>query len=1288
MRRHSRSIALASLFILLLTGLAYADDIICGETLTRLIDDRGVEDDLTFTALQGEVVSVTVAAAAGQPFKFDPQWQITDSDGHKVPLANDDTRCGSTEHQCETLRFEASDTYTLSVRDDNHNAAGIYNVTLEAVSATANGALNGPPAQVPACARLNQSGKPDGTQLIERGQLVGGAIDAFGETDTFTFAAAAGDVVTIGLATGGSPADSFDPAWKLFDPNGAIVGGGDQGIVYCTDSCDRGPLPATGIYTIKVYDFGYDGAGDYTLLLQNTAVTTTTTVTTTTETPASTTTTLLPAGTAPIYELAKTLRRPRDLGPAEELGAALAATPDRLIIGSPADETSGPAAGAVFVLSLFGNPGDASYGQLLATLVKPSGPSAKGDRFGAALALIDQSILVGAPGDDTKGEDAGAAYIFGADFRFALRDPLTSPLGAAGGRFGAAVAVLDGQALVGAPGEDGVGRVYLFSAAGGLIQSFDAAKAVAGAVDVQNANAATPRAGDRFGAAIAASGDEIVFGAPADVNNPGRVFLFNSQTGKWRVIASPSPSPGDGFGSAVTFAGNAQIVIGAPGVGKVFVVGQQRGKPAQDAELAPSGGLGAAVAAFGSNQLLVGAPTDGAATGGTALQVQLDNNPSKDEILTKFAKQLPEVGDGYGTAVVAAGSRIAIGSPGDNAGTVDGGAVYVYGPTSTTPEAVFRKRLTPSGFGKALSANATDVVVGAPDDAEGHGAVYRFDTRIPCTPNCPLLGSPVAGPVAGSRFGQAVAVLDGTALVGAPSQDGAQGEASGSAFLVNPTQVGPLLADPEPFPGDQFGFAVAAADNDLLVGAPLLGSTDTGAVFVFDQSDGFPRRVTYRKPTPTAGDFFGAAIAVDGDTVAIGAPFDNTAAQNGGAVYLFRRSTAELLRPDPLVSNAPVARELFGSALAISAQWIVVGAPLQDGNNDAPGKAYVFDRTTLALVRTLDSPSPHPGDRFGAAVAIVGGYVLVGAPYEDSGGATDSGVAYLFEPASGNLAQVFNNPAQNAFDRFGQSLVAGPAGPVIGAPGPSRVYVYQSASGGLTLRNARGITAAASGPRCGNGIVEGAEQCDDGNSIDTDDCRNDCTLQKCCTIDPHAADRCNDFDPCTDDVLDPSGGCRNIDNGTCCTSDASCAGDGTCRLCAGCSLFPWDCCDEGAACILKSPECSDKQCFDAATCECQGGLTCSDGAVPTEISSLFVPACDMLRLEQDGSSDRTPLQVARTAAKEARKMLRKAMRRTREQLSRHAICRKEILTTLRQVRRSIPEGQRMRKCVAQEQSGA
>ncbi len=95
--------------------------------------------------------------------------------------------------------------------------------------------------------------------------------------------------------------------------------------------------------------------------------------------------------------------------------------------------------------------------------------------------------------------------------------------------------------------------------------------------------------------------------------------------------------------------------------------------------------------------------------------------------------------------------------------------------------------------------------------------------------------------------------------------------------------------------------------------------------------------------------------------------------------------------------------------------------------------------------------------------------------------------------------------------------------------------------------------------------------------------------------------------------------------------------------------------------------------------------------MPDEISALFVPACDMLRLEQDGDSDRTPIQVARTSAREARRMLRKAMHKTREETSKHVIskgCRKEIMNTLRQVRRSIPDGQRMRKCVAQEVPGS
>jgi hypothetical protein len=65
MRRHLRPIALLPLFILLLAGMARAGDISCGETLSRAIDDRGIEDDLTFTAQQGEVVSIATASRGG-----------------------------------------------------------------------------------------------------------------------------------------------------------------------------------------------------------------------------------------------------------------------------------------------------------------------------------------------------------------------------------------------------------------------------------------------------------------------------------------------------------------------------------------------------------------------------------------------------------------------------------------------------------------------------------------------------------------------------------------------------------------------------------------------------------------------------------------------------------------------------------------------------------------------------------------------------------------------------------------------------------------------------------------------------------------------------------------------------------------------------------------------------------------------------------------------------------------------------------------------------------------------
>src|SRR5262249_41374395 len=166
----------------------------------------------------------------------------------------------------------------------------------------------------------------------------------------------------------------------------------------------------------------------------------------------------------------------------------------------------------------------------------------------------------------------------------------------------------------------------------------------------------------------------------------------------------------------------------------------------------------------------------------------------------------------------------------------------------------------------------------------------------------------------------------------------------------------------------------------------------------------------------------------------------------------------------------------------------------------------------------------------------------------------------LFDGASGVLIETLPNPAQAAFDHFGAALAAGAPGLLIGAPGPSRVYVFAPTLAGAVTTAAIRVVAPAATARCGNGIVEPGKACDDGNGIDTDDCRNDCSGSYCCTFDPLAASRCDDGDACTEDVLDPVKGCLHVNTGACCTQDTACAGGETCSLCAGCFLYPWDCC--------------------------------------------------------------------------------------------------------------------------------
>jgi cysteine-rich repeat protein len=331
-------------------------------------------------------------------------------------------------------------------------------------------------------------------------------------------------------------------------------------------------------------------------------------------------------------------------------------------------------------------------------------------------------------------------------------------------------------------------------------------------------------------------------------------------------------------------------------------------------------------------------------------------------------------------------------------------------------------------------------------------------------------------------------------------------------------------------------------------------------------------------------------------------------------------------------------------------------------------------------------------------VALLGEQLVVGAPRADDTVA-DAGIVYLFDGATGQLLQTFRDPPQGAFDQFGFTVATGPRTLLVGAPGPSRVYLFDpilpAAGGARRAAIASGPLAATVASECGNGLVEGDEACDDGNAIDTDDCRNDCTRGPCCTLDPVADPNalCDDGNKCTTDKVDPVLGCVYSPSGApgCCEADVDCPG-GTCRVCAGCFIYHWDCCDTGSRCVDgPEPACVGKTCVEAAFCQCEGKLACDEDApVPDDVQALFASACAPLQQllsssTPDGSVTKAELVSARQMTRIARIALRKTVRMARArvragQLS--AQCRKKIVRDIRKLRQAIPRGKRLRRCLA------
>ena len=400
----------------------------------------------------------------------------------------------------------------------------------------------------------------------------------------------------------------------------------------------------------------------------------------------------------------------------DSFGTTVVLDGDYLAVGVPADDgDSGSATGAVYVYKKSGSTW--ALEQEISDRSAGFNHLDLNDKFGSAIALNGVLLAVGAPGDNGQsGADTGAVYVFRRAgtvwlLEQEISDKSTGFMSLLGGdSFGSSVA-LDGVRLaVGSPGDDGdsdydTGAVYIFKRANNNWSLEQEISDQTGGFDKLGSD-------NKFGVSVDMDGAYLAVGAEYDdgASGPytGAVYIFKRTKSLWRLqqeisdqsVGFSNLEAEDYFGNQIDLDG-AYLAVGAPG------------------DNGASGIDTGAVYIFKRTS---------------------DTWALEQEIVDQFKgfTQL-EAQDQFGYAVSLDDSRLAVGAIGDDGFSgQDSGAVYIFKRTGTSwalEQAIVDKvsdfnQLSPSdNLGKSVALDGSSLLVGAPGDDGGSsntGAAYLF----------------------------------------------------------------------------------------------------------------------------------------------------------------------------------------------------------------------------------------------------------------------------------------------------------------------------------------------------------------------------------------------------------------------------------------------------------------------------------------------------------------------------------------------------------------------------------
>ena len=364
--------------------------------------------------------------------------------------------------------------------------------------------------------------------------------------------------------------------------------------------------------------------------------------------------------------------------------------------------------------------------------------------------------------------------------------------------------------------------------------------------------------------------------------------------------------------------------------------------------------------------------------------------------------------DFFGSCTAISNNIIVTGAPYEDENGDYSGSAYIYefdGANWNETKLLASDGATGDRFGRSVAVNGETVVIGSENSESIY--IYKFNGKI--WEESKIVASDGSG---NAFFGQSVAVSGETVVVGAYYDDD-NGSASGSAYIyqfdgANWNETKLLASDGATY--DYFGISVSISGDTVVIGAAGDddNGTNSGSAYIY-QFDGTNWNETKLLPSDgESTDDFGGRVAASQNIIVVSATSDDDNGEGSGSAYIYEFDGANWNETKLLASDGESSDD-FSRSVAVNGETVVVGADSNDDNGLNSGSAYIyqFDGTNWNETKLLPSDGSS-NDNFGESVSVSNDAVVVGAPEDDDNG-SNSGSAYIFYTGDSDGDGVPNN---------------------------------------------------------------------------------------------------------------------------------------------------------------------------------------------------------------------------------------------------------------------------------------